>query len=125
MHHTQFSASREFLFFASSPRSVFLLGEDGKWGSAGGSSLSVSEDRFQSERNNVRSRTKLRSRRLFFFFFFPTFESFPLSGVAISFFFFSGISLEPFYSRFDEDKIFPLSFFFPPRSDVSEHFVNF
>lgn len=89
---------------SSSPRLDRFLLEVGKWGSAGGSSLSVSEDRFQSERNIVRFRTKFDSRR-FFFFFFPTLGD-PLlslcieSGVAIFFFFFFFGSR--FYSEYRE-----------------------
>lgn len=110
---------------SSSPRLDRFLLEVGKWGSAGGSSLSVSEDRFQSERNIVRFRTKFDSRR-FFFFFFPTLGD-PLlslcieSGVAIFFFFFffwfeilfgiSGTRQPPFESK-DTRCFFVFLFFF-------------
>lgn len=120
---------------SSSPRLDRFLLEVGKWGSAGGSSLSVSEDRFQSERNIVRFRTKFDSRR-FFFFFFPTLGD-PLlslcieSGVAIFFFFFFFGSR--FYSEYRERDnplsnrkilVVSLSFFFFLRLDVSEYFVK-
>lgn len=90
---------------SSSPRLDRFLLEVGKWGSAGGSSLSVSEDRFQSERNIVRFRTKFDSRQ-FFFFFFPHFRRSSLKSLHriwcrdfLFFFFFFG---SRFYSEYRE-----------------------
>lgn len=110
---------------SSSPRLDRFLLEVGKWGSAGGSSLSVSEDRFQSERNIVRFRTKFDSRR-FFFFFFPHFRRSSLKSLHriwcrdfLFFFFFwfeillgiSGTRQPPFESK-DTRCFFVFLFFF-------------
>lgn len=121
---------------SSSPRLDRFLLEVGKWGSAGGSSLSVSEDRFQSERNIVRFRTKFDSRR-FFFFFFPHFRRSSLKSLHriwcrdfLFFFFFwfeillgiSGTRQPPFESK--DTRCFFVCLFFFLRLDVSEYFVN-
>lgn len=121
---------------SSSPRLDRFLLEVGKWGSAGGSSLSVSEDRFQSERNIVRFRTKFDSRR-FFFFFFPHFRRSSLKSLHriwcrdfLFFFFFwfeilfgiSGTRQPPFESK--DTRCFFVFLFFFLRLDVSEYFVK-
>lgn len=121
---------------SSSPRLDRFLLEVGKWGSAGGSSLSVSEDRFQSERNIVRFRTKFDSRR-FFFFFFPHFRRSSLKSLHriwcrdfLFFFFFLvrdfirniGNATTPF--RIERYSLFLCLSFFFLRLDVSEYFVK-
>lgn len=110
---------------SSSPRlDRFLLGI-GKWGSAGDSSLSVSEDRFQSDRNIVRFRTKFET---IFFFFFPHFRksSLSLGSDLVSRFFFLFFF---FLVRLREDFIRSISIEattrFSPRKDTCLFFFFF